>query len=358
MMELDRLSGSAVRVLIDGDLTEDRAGEADRLWDEAARHDASTIILDFSPLVHMNPAGAGILIETCVKAEKEGLSLAAVGLGPRYRQIFALTGLDLGMTVVEDIDRDLPLLGSEGLAALKNVLRPAEGQDAAGWALLEGTLDSSGMPPKAINRNVHGRRPVGPLAGFGPLWEKTYTLPIGQSALKLSEINQIMRDRLPEFQPPQNRFYASPKGILPGEVILIDSDTPGGVVSTGVLVLYGDEESFTLMTPRGHPEAGWVTFTAIAEGERRLMRIRGLASSEDPFYELAFRLAGSKFQERIWTHVLTSMADYLGIPPAVTLAKRKVSGKTRWENTENIWYNAQLRTLPYNVTHLFGLIKR
>ena len=32
-------------------------------------------------------------------------------------------------------------------------------------------------------------------------------------------------------------------------------------LSTGVMVLYADDESFTLMTPQGHMFAGWITFS-------------------------------------------------------------------------------------------------
>ena len=35
-------------------------------------------------------------------------------------------------------------------------------------------------------------------------------------------------------------------------------------LSTGVMVLYADEESFTFMTPQGHVFAGWITFSAYA----------------------------------------------------------------------------------------------
>ena len=44
---------------------------------------------------------------------------------------------------------------------------------------------------------------------------------------------------------------------------LLDVDLPGRVkLSTGVMVLYADDESFTLMTPQGHMFAGWITFSA------------------------------------------------------------------------------------------------
>ena len=43
---------------------------------------------------------------------------------------------------------------------------------------------------------------------------------------------------------------------------------PGGSkLSTGVMVLYADEESFTLMTPQGHMFAGWITFSAIEQDD-------------------------------------------------------------------------------------------
>jgi len=39
---------------------------------------------------------------------------------------------------------------------------------------------------------------------------------------------------------------------------------PGGkgLVSTGVLVIYEDEESFSFMTPEGHIFAGMITFSS------------------------------------------------------------------------------------------------
>ena len=45
-------------------------------------------------------------------------------------------------------------------------------------------------------------------------------------------------------------------------------------LSTGVMVLYADEESFTLMTPQGHMFAGWITFSATEATPRRWPRRR------------------------------------------------------------------------------------
>jgi hypothetical protein len=56
----------------------------------------------------------------------------------------------------------------------------------------------------------------------------------------------------PELLAEGNRFFA-PLGIAPGEVAVLDLSMPGRIkLSTGVLVMYADDESFTLMTPQGH----------------------------------------------------------------------------------------------------------
>ena len=50
---------------------------------------------------------------------------------------------------------------------------------------------------------------------------------------------------------------------------------PGGMkLSTGVMVLYADDESFTLMTPQGHMFAGWITFSATSATARPWPRRR------------------------------------------------------------------------------------
>jgi hypothetical protein len=130
---------------------------------------------------------------------------------------------------------------------------------------------------------------------------------------------KALKQNLPAFQPPYNRFYPSPQGIAPGEVVAIDSSTPGGPVSTGVLVLYADDVSFTFMTPQGHPESGFVTFSAFEENGKIIAQIMGLARANDFVYEAAFRAVGSKMQVNIWKTVLTSLAGYLEVPADVTV---------------------------------------
>jgi hypothetical protein len=61
---------------------------------------------------------------------------------------------------------------------------------------------------------------------------------------------------VPKFNPPQKRFHPSSIDIAPNELVLFDAQTPWGAISTGVMVMYAGADSFTLMTPAEHPEAG------------------------------------------------------------------------------------------------------
>src|SRR5262245_57735181 len=133
--------------------------------------------------------------------------------------------------------------------------QPNPPRDAANWAGRVETLKVAEVPAGAVNINVEGRRVVGPLQGFGALWQKTYQVRLRRDGLTAAEVVRAWKENLPAFQPPQNRFYPSVAGVTPGEVVLISATVQGLPVSTGVMVLYADDESFTLMTPQGHPES-------------------------------------------------------------------------------------------------------
>ena len=220
-------------------------------------------------------------------------------------------------------------------------------RDAAYWAKPVSRLIVPPMPPKAINKNMNGRRAVGPINGFGQLWQKTYRLRVNKPGMTPEDVIGTLKQNFTSFQPSYNRFYPTAQGIQPGEVVAIDSSTPGGPVSTGVMVLYADERSFTLITPQGHPESGWVSFSAFEMEGIIVAQILGLARANDPVFEAAFRTVGSKMQVKIWTHVLTSLATYLGIPADVAVEPRCVDPRMQWSQAGNLWYNAQIRTLFY-----------
>jgi hypothetical protein len=234
------------------------------------------------------------------------------------------------------------------------VPEPEEGgkqpRDAAFWAKRVERLEVSDVPEGAANVNVQGRREVGALQGFGKLWQKTYRVRLTGADVPPEEVVKVWKERFPEFQPPNSRFYPSLAGVAPGEVLFISASVGGMPVYTGVRVIYADDESFTVMTPEGHPESGWNTFSAYRDDDgTTVAQIQSLARANDPIYEIGFRIVGSTTQERIWTHVLKSLAAHFGLNEPVTLEKVCVDPKMQWSEAKNIWRNAGARSMLYTM---------
>ena len=232
--------------------------------------------------------------------------------------------------------------------------RPAQPRDAAYWSQRVDRLKVSTIAAEAINLNVEGRRAVGPLQGFGSMWQKTYRVRLRGSAVTPAELIQTWKERFPEFWPRGNRFYAPLSGIAPGEVALINLAMPGGMpLSTGVLVLYADEESFTLMTPQGHMFSGWITFSASreeGEGGGTVAQAQVLMRANDPLYELGLRLGGHRQEDVFWARTLGALAASFGSREPVETQVVCVDRRLQWSQARNVWHNAAMRTAVYGMT--------
>jgi hypothetical protein len=124
-------------------------------------------------------------------------------------------------------------------------------------------------------------------------------------------------------------------------------------VYTGVRVIDADDESFTLMMPESHPESGWNTFSAYRDDDgTTIAQIQSLARANDPIYEIGFRIVGSTSQERIWTHVLKSLAARLSVNEPVSLEKVCVDPRLQWSQVKNVWQNAGARSMLYTMVGL------
>jgi hypothetical protein len=114
-----------------------------------------------------------------------------------------------------------------------------EPRDTAYWARYAETLKVAGVADGATNINVEGHRAVGPLQGFGKMWQKTYRVSLAGTDVTPVEVIKTWKENYKDFWPEGNLFYAPLVGISPGEVALISGSLPGGVkLSTGVMVLY------------------------------------------------------------------------------------------------------------------------
>ena len=73
---------------------------------------------------------------------------------------------------------------------------------------------------------------------------------------------------------------------------------------TGVMVLYADEVSFTLMTPEGHMFAGWITFSAFEDGDAIVAQAQVLMRAQDPIGELGLTFGGHGKENTFWEQTL------------------------------------------------------
>ncbi len=218
-------------------------------------------------------------------------------------------------------------------------------RDAAHWASKVSRLQA-GAKPDAKGDNVTGRRLMGPVQGFGKMWQKTYTVDVGSDVSPQHAIAAWKAD-FGSFWPKGNRFHGALTGIAPGDVALLDLSMPGGVrLSTGVMVLYADDESFTLMTPQGHMFAGWITNSAFERDGATIVQAQVLMRANDPLYELGLTFGGHGTEDKFWQQTLQSLATHLGAPdrePTVDLVC--VDKGRQWSKAGNIWHNAAIRTV-------------
>lgn len=229
-----------------------------------------------------------------------------------------------------------------------------EPRDTAYWAQTS-TLKVGRVPTGALNLNVEGRRLLSPLQGFGQLWQKTFRIHLTGISVKPTEVIQMWKENFPKFWPKWDRYYLPQGGIAPGEVGLINMLIPGNIphglpLSTGVMILYSDEESFTFMTPQGLMFAGWITFSAYEADEgHTIAQIRMQIRANDPAYEIGFRLGASRSENWLWQHVLAELAKSYGVAEPVQTELVLIDPKVQWSQFWNIWQNAAIRTFLYRM---------
>src|SRR5262249_57398568 len=102
-------------------------------------------------------------------------------------------------------------------------------------------------------------------------------------------------------------------GLDPGEVALLSAAGPAKLkFKTGVMVLYADEVSFTLMTPEGHMFAGWITFSAFDADDGVVAQAQGLMRARDPLGEVGVTFGGHGTEDTPWPQPLRPVAGSVG----------------------------------------------
>ena len=219
-------------------------------------------------------------------------------------------------------------------------------RDDANWAK-SGKLDPSNVPG-AINANVRGRKLNAANGGFGRLFQKTFSVQVS-SSITPQEVIKTWKTRFGDFWPKGQKMFLPATGIAPGEIGLINASIPGTpTMATGILVIYADDESFSFMTPEGHPFAGPLTFSAhVDEYGFTVAQVQELTRASDPFWELAMMapVLGERMQNDIWRSTLRNLATHFGaVGPTVNSKIVCVDKHRQWKNAKNIWQNAAIRS--------------
>jgi hypothetical protein len=201
---------------------------------------------------------------------------------------------------------------------------------------------------------VTGRRVSGPIQGFGQLWQKTFAIRVPADEHPPEDVIAHWKERFPTFWPKSARFYAPLSGIMPGEVALLEvPPVPGSPVkmSTGVMVIYADRESFTFMTPEGHALSAWITFSAYRDGDETVAQAQALERTADPLIELTYMFGANRANDGFWEQTLANLARSLGVvDPAVQVTKVCVDRKRQWKYFGNVRHSPAVNMTVSTIT--------
>lgn len=236
----------------------------------------------------------------------------------------------------------------------------AKRDPATTWAKPVHRLTVGQVPSEALNLNVSGRRLAGPLQGFGQLWQKTYRIRFEGASPTTAEVIAVWKREFGTFWPSNAHFYAPFAEIAPGEVGLINQDVAGGqILSTGVMVIYADDDSFTFMNPEGHVFSAWITFSAERDADdATVAQVQALVRASDPLFELLLMTGGHDQENRHWEATLTNLAARFGATGTPTSEQVCVDRRRQWRQIWNIRHNSAIRSGLWMMTHPQRMFRR
>jgi hypothetical protein len=200
------------------------------------------------------------------------------------------------------------------------------------------------LPDEAVNLNVEGRRMGAMAGGFGKMFQVTYKVRLEGTDATPEDVIKVWKEKFASFWPKKNKFFGPATAITPGDVALLNVKAGGVKLSTGILVLYADDESFSFMTPEGHMFNGMITFSAFSDEGITVAQVQGLIRASDPIYEMGMTFGGKGAEDRQWLHVLQSLASNFGVEARANVERVLVDKKRQWSQWRNIKKNAGIRS--------------
>ena len=149
--------------------------------------------------------------------------------------------------------------------------------------------------------------------GTGPLLQRDYWAVIRSSRLSPTEVASFVRERFVDFPPePLVTFRRAHRGgpLEVGDDLEVHIRMER---ETAVRVIHVDDNSITLATRRGHPEAGHITFGAYRNGRGDVIfHIRSHARSSSASRYAGFLALGKPMQTNTWTDFIDRLAHTVG----------------------------------------------
>lgn len=157
--------------------------------------------------------------------------------------------------------------------------------------------------------------------GFGPVLVRDYWTVIRNSRFRPSEVINLVALKFPEFAPNSLCLFSRDSegserkqgGLEIGDKLHIHIRL---AAHCEVRVLGRDQNSITLGTLKGHPEAGKITFGAYRNPHGDVIfHIRSRARSKSVFTYLGFTTVGDPMQTNTWTEFVNRVALTVGDGP-------------------------------------------
>lgn len=150
--------------------------------------------------------------------------------------------------------------------------------------------------------------------GKGPLLQRDYWAVLRNCDLDAREVASFVRKHFPTFPPEPLVVFRRRDGadgpLEVGEELEVDIRMAG---TTAVRVVHTNDNSVTLATVEGHPEAGRITFGAYPNDRGDVVfHIRSRARSSSSVNFAGFLTTGEPMQTNTWTDFIDVLAHLVG----------------------------------------------
>ena len=164
-------------------------------------------------------------------------------------------------------------------------------------------------PPEDLEADL-----LPPADGTGKLLKRDYWAIIGNCERGPREVARLVRERFWEFPPPElvqfTRADGSSKPLEVGDEMEVEIRMAG---TFRVRILHVDDNSVTIGTVIGHPEAGRITFGAYRNPRGDVIfHIRSIARSGGRMQLLGFKALGEAMQTNTWTDFINRLSTCAG----------------------------------------------